>query len=105
MKSKKRKLKELMGTYILIGITHLDYEGNIIRQDQYHGTFEFMDDHGVHIRLKNSGELFTLPPELLAFKKAEPGHYRLRSTGEVVIDPDFIAVWTVHPSSPNLEAL
>jgi hypothetical protein len=27
---------------------------------------------------------------------AEPGSYRVRQTGEVVENPDFIATWTVH---------
>ncbi|MFX1535690.1 MAG: hypothetical protein ACFFDI_15865 [Promethearchaeota archaeon] len=106
MENKKPKLKKkFIGKYILIGITRLDNEGNIIRQDQYHGIFEAMDDQCIYIRLTNSGEVFTLPPDLSAFQKAEPGEYRLRSTGEVVINPDFTVVWTVHPPSPDREEI
>ncbi|MFX0060574.1 MAG: hypothetical protein ACFFC7_00125 [Candidatus Hermodarchaeota archaeon] len=45
----------------------------------------------------------SLPPDLSAFQKAEPGDYRLRSTGEVVINPDFTVLWTVQPPSPDLD--
>ncbi|MFX0060580.1 MAG: hypothetical protein ACFFC7_00155 [Candidatus Hermodarchaeota archaeon] len=62
MENEKPKLKKkFIGKYILIGITRLDCEGNIIRQDQYHGIFEAMDDQGIRIRLKDSDEIFTLP--------------------------------------------
>ncbi len=42
-------------------------------------------------------EPFTLPPVEEAFEPAPPGEYRLRTTGEVVVDPDFTTSWTVVP--------
>jgi len=36
-----------------------------------------------------------LPPEPEAYEPAPPGEYRLRSTGEVVVDPDYLTTWTV----------
>jgi hypothetical protein len=33
--------------------------------------------------------------EARPYEQASPGEYRLRSTSEVVIDPDFITTWTV----------
>ncbi|GAB5895435.1 hypothetical protein [Mycolicibacterium mageritense] len=41
------------------------------------------------------GETFTLPPAPESFSPAPPGEYRLRSTGEVVTDPDYLATRTV----------
>ena len=46
-------------------------------------------------------EPFTLPPDPEAFEAAEPGQYRLRTTGEVVTDPDFLTIWTVHLARPS----
>ncbi|MBN7463153.1 hypothetical protein I3U64_23750, partial [Mycobacteroides abscessus subsp. abscessus] len=40
-------------------------------------------------------ETFTLPPAPESFSPAAPGEYRLRSTGEVITDPDYLATWTV----------
>jgi len=42
-----------------------------------------------------------LPPDLRAFQDAPPGEYRLRSTGEVVVDPDFISSWTINRPPPD----
>jgi hypothetical protein len=47
------------------------------------------------MRLHGSEEEFTLPPILEAFEPAEPGEYRLRSTGEVVVDPDVLAKFRI----------
>ena len=51
----------------------------------------------VAIYLQNEGEEFSLPPDPDAFQPAAPGRYTLKTTGEVVVDPDFLAAWTVHP--------
>ena len=47
------------------------------------------------IQLWGSDETYTLPPDLRNYEPAAPGEYRLRSTGEVVADPDFISNWTI----------
>jgi hypothetical protein len=39
-----------------------------------------------------------------AFRRAEPGEYRLASTGEVVMDPDLLANWTVTADPDAREA-
>jgi len=92
-------VQELIGKYILIGITLLDHEGNLIEQNQHHGIFKSMD-LVIHISLNNS-EDFTLPPDLSTFKKAEPGEYKLRSTGEIVKNPDYLSTWTVYARDPS----
>jgi len=38
---------------------------------------------------------FTLPPDLSSTKRAPRGEYKLHSTGEIVVDPDFIATWNL----------
>ena len=54
---------------------------------------------GVTLRLEGtrSGEVYTLPPDLRAFFSARPGSYRLRGTGEVVINPDYTTTWDFTP--------
>ena len=49
------------------------------------------------------GEVLTLPPNPDAFTDAKPGIYRLRSTGEEVVDPDLTTVWTIR-EPPNEHA-
>ena len=78
-----------------MGITRVDSDDKVLSQEQFHGIVESLADELVHIRVAGSGADFTLPPEPSAFARAKPGHYRLRSTGEVVVDPDFTTSWTV----------
>ena len=39
---------------------------------------------------------FTLPPSLDGFFLGVPGEYRLRDSGGIVIDPDYVTTWAVH---------
>ena len=92
-------VEELVGKTVLVGITRLSHKEEIIEQRQYVGTFTSMGQV-IHIKLR-SGEDFTLPPDLSAFRKATPGVYRLRSTGEEVENPDFTASWTLRAPAPK----
>jgi len=37
----------------------------------------------------------TLPPMTGAFHAANSGEYRLRSTGEIIKDPDVLTTWSI----------
>ncbi len=52
----------------------------------------------VRLRLTSGGH-YDLPPDVRTFEEARPGEYRLRSTGEIVVDPDFTSTWIVNLSS------
>jgi len=88
---------QLIGKRVLIGLTYVE-NGQDDRHEQKHGAVEDVSDEGVAIRLSD-GDIYWLPPDLRPWQPAHPGEYRLRSTGEVVVDPDFIANWEVTPGS------
>lgn len=101
------RAQALLGKSVLIGLTYLDHDGWILEQRQLHGTIvSFHRTRGFGIRLagKRSGETYTLPPDTRAFEEANPGEYRLRSTGEIVVDPDFISTWTITKGGNEHEA-
>lgn len=89
---------DLPGKTILVGITYYTKDNEFIEQKQYWGTVIEANDRQICFRQKN-GDIFTLPPDLSSIKPAPKGEYRLRSTGETVVDPDFTSVWTVHQDS------
>jgi hypothetical protein len=93
--NKPSSAETYIGKHLLVGITYLDHEENVVEQVQLHGTITKIDETVIAIRLNDSDEEFTLPPDLDAIQEAAPGEYRLRSTGEVVINPDFLGSWTV----------
>ena len=86
---------DLLGKVLLVGLTYYTHDNVFIEQRQYWGTVIKSNEDTICIRQKN-GELFELPPDLSSTKPAPPGEYRLRSTGEVVVDPDFLSTWVVN---------
>jgi hypothetical protein len=90
---------ELLGTHLLVGVTHVDHAGHVLEQQQFHGTvIRASISEGV-ILLDPEGREHWVPLCRDAFRPAEPGEYRLRSTGEVVKNPTWLSTWTVRP--PN----
>jgi tetratricopeptide (TPR) repeat protein len=86
---------DILGKTVLIGVTYLDARGAMQEQRQYHGVVVEVDlIDGIEVR-QASGELLNLPPAPELFEVADPGQYTLRSTGEVVSDPDLLCAWTV----------
>lgn len=85
----------LVGKLVLVGITR--EEAGSVTQEQFFGTVDTADAHGIALILGGSraGERYRLPPDPRAFFPAEPGSYRLRSSGETLENPDFTAIWTI----------
>jgi hypothetical protein len=89
---KEPTFDELIGKVLLVGITYYTHNSELINQKQFYGTVIEANDSIIRIK-QNDGSEFTLPPDLSSTKRARPGEYKLRSTGEVVVNPDFLATW------------
>jgi hypothetical protein len=77
--------------------------GGIASRFEFHGTVESVREDVVEVRRADNGEIFTLPPAPEAYEPAPPGEYRLKTTGEVVVNPDFTCVMTVHLAQNPVE--
>ncbi len=86
--------EELVGKVMLVGLTYLDKDGECAEQKQVWGTVDRVEEDGIYLSL-STGEDFWTPPDLSAITRAKRGEYKLHSTGEVVVDPDFTATWSV----------
>ena len=86
----------IMGKTVLICLT-LDPEPSTEpERKQLFGTImSFSEKDGIVVQLQNSTETFALPPFIQDLKKAAPGQYHLKATGEVIVDPDYLAFWVV----------
>jgi len=92
------QLQELLpGKTLLIGLTFLDRDDGIIELYQTHGTVLELTDEGLIRMARKDASIFCIPYDNTAFKKAAEGEYRLRSNGEVVVNPDYIVTWDVVP--------
>jgi len=87
-----------VGKVVLVGVTERALDGAVAGQDQLHGVIVAATPHGIDIALRgvHEGMTWRMPPCLEDLAVAEPGAYRLRSTGEVVEDADFVFSLTVH---------
>ena len=86
----------LLGQYALIGVTWAYNDGETV--GQYHGRIVSADRvNGIAIMCEGrwEGEMLVLPPATGWFEPANPGEYRLRSTGETVTDPDVLSTWRI----------
>jgi len=88
-----------IGKYVLVGITYLKSDGETAKeQAQYHGRIVSADrEKGFAIECEGAwaGRTMGLPPVTQAFFPANPGEYRLRSTGETIADPDLVTTWSL----------
>jgi hypothetical protein len=73
----------------LVGIRWTS-KGEIVREEQFHGLIVEADQEGLVLERPDTGSRIVLPPQI---QVAPPGDYRLRATGEVVSDPDYLATW------------
>jgi hypothetical protein len=101
MNMNERNNSYYINKHIIIGLTFINYEGEIVKQSQLHGDITRITESAILIKLSGSGEEYSLPPDIEAISEATPGEYRFKSTGEVIVNPDFMASWTIHEPKPE----
>jgi hypothetical protein len=83
---------EYIGRSLLLGVTYTGPDGELRRQTQLVGTIMVVDfDEGVVVSCEPDGRTFVLPSDPSWVEKAPPAEYRLRSTGQVGTNPDYLA--------------
>lgn len=96
------QLQDLLSKTCVIGLSYFDQQGELLKQTQYAGQITTVDNEkGISIRLQHSDPtaeqpIFILPPNLDAWFKAPPGHYRHAATGVDIENPDFLTTWSIY---------
>jgi hypothetical protein len=94
----EQRARFALGKRILVGLTKLDAKGDLIEQRQYVGRLTHADaSRGLELELADGSHEW-LPPDVRPLEEAPRGEYRLRSSGEVVEDPDYLCNWTISRS-------
>lgn len=94
----EEEAKALIGKHLLVGVTYRDRNEEVTGVEQFHGEIvRASREEGIILRSGGSGEERMVPPDLSSLEPAPPGRYRLKGSGEVVVDPDFLSTWTVYP--------
>ena len=87
---------QLEGSVVLVGITRLFGNGDF-EQEQYAGKASIRDENTYClVELScTDGETRQYPFDARSLQRAAEGEYRLRNTGEVIENPDFLMTWEV----------
>jgi hypothetical protein len=94
------RASSMIGKTLLVGLTYMGSENEVARMEQFHGEVERASaDAGVVLRLSGSGREFVLPPDLSHIEAAPPGEYRLKTSGELVANPNFLCTYVIYPGS------
>jgi hypothetical protein len=90
------------GKRILVGITREHASGEV-SQEQFVGVARIKDANELCLIVIEcaGGEAREYPFDNRALTKAAPGEYRLRSTGEIVNNPDYLMTWAVNEGKPK----
>lgn len=86
-----------IGKYLLVGITRTTDKGKVLSQQQLHGIIITANADAIEIELGgvHEGKTWRMPPILEELSPARRGKYELKTTGEVVEDPDFTFTLTM----------
>jgi hypothetical protein len=101
------QLEDVLGKTCVIGVSYIDRDGELMKQTQFAGTVVKVDaEMGISIQLRHTDASvqqaeFILPPNLAAWFKAPPGHYRHAPSGVDMTNPDFVVTWNVHRTQSN----
>ncbi|AGA30140.1 hypothetical protein [Singulisphaera acidiphila] len=85
--------QDLVGLDVLVGLTYFNAEGEVLRQEQFHGLIEESEGGMAWVRPSDGGERRWVPAKVSAFRPAPGGTYRLASTGQVVVEPTLLTSW------------
>jgi len=101
------QLQDLLGKTCVIGLSYFGLDGELLKQSQCGGSISAVDnEQGIAVQLRHrdpavAQPVFMLPPNLAAWFKATPGHYRHAETGMDLLNPDFLVTWNIHRTQSN----
>jgi hypothetical protein len=84
----------MIGATLLVRIAYLKPDDTVGHVAEFAGVVTSVDPL---VTIERGGlEQFTLPPDPDAFEVGVPGEYHLHTTGEIVVNPGYTSIWTVH---------
>ncbi|MBV9549999.1 MAG: hypothetical protein JO256_10050 [Alphaproteobacteria bacterium] len=89
-----------IGRSVLVGIRHLDADGNETAFVDFFGIVEKSDDRAGVLLRRSDGQTYNLPPIDLDDYPPNHSSYGIQSQPERVT-PDFVVTFDVHPPKKN----
>lgn len=89
------KAKEMIGKYVLVGVTRLDANRQVLSIEEIHGEVLRVSAEDGLVISQCDGCEFSLPPLLDCYQRADEGVYSLRLSSEKITNPDYLASFNV----------
>jgi hypothetical protein len=85
-----------IGKRVLVGITVLSHDDDeVVERHSFAGLVKSVEpSRGIELLLDDDTS-YWLPPDTDSLREAPPGEYYLRDTGQTVVNPDYLATWTI----------
>ena len=84
-----------VGKHLLRSLTYLRDTGEVRYKVQLHGIITRINEAIIAVERQDTGEEFTIPATLEALEIAAAGEYHLKPSGAVVVNPDYLCVYTI----------
>jgi hypothetical protein len=96
---------EVLGKIVLVGVTWVADDGRVQKRGQWWGRIVAFNLHdGLKIRLADGEQTHAFAPFEDGLRSADPGVYRLSTTGEEIANPDYLYTIQCKGFSENEES-
>ena len=95
MEREPPSFETIIGKSLLAGLSYYNAAGDLTRQEEVFGhIIEASPETGIVVT-KKDGAVFRFPPAIGWLHHAQPGKYTLKSTGDIVENPDFTVTFDI----------
>ena len=90
-----------IGKTLLVGIRYCDHSGEVQQRVQLFGRISRIENCVLYLERSDEKGEFSIPLDEEPLTPGVRGTYTLKTTGQVVRDPDFVSTWTVQAPPPK----
>jgi len=89
---------KFIGKHILVGLNYIDAGNKVKERIQLHGRIINVSSNSLVFERADGRGKFSIPFDAENMTKGElDATYKLKSTGEIIENVDFISTWTISP--------
>lgn len=93
-----KQAEKMIGKTVLVSLTCMNDFGDLDAFEQFSGPIVRIDNEdGLVVHRGDTGEDFSLPPDLDHYQIAKSGDYKLAESETVINDPDYVVEWDIYP--------
>jgi len=90
--------EKMLGKTVLVSLTCMNDFGDLDAFEQFSGEIlKINHEDGLVVMRADTGEEFSLPPDLDHYQQAKPGDYKLAESDTIVKNPDYLVEWDIYP--------